>query len=206
MRLLPLLLIAFASPAAADPDAAVQKFLESKRATWRDANVPFTDGKALHDMVVEAKAKRILEIGTSTGHSTIWLAWAARKTGGKVITIEIDKSRHETAKANVKAAGLSDFVEFHLADAHALVKTLPGPWDFVFSDADKDWYIQYFKDVDPKIVPGGCIVAHNALNGFAGVDRYIAHVRTRADYATRIAKTSPSGFAVSCKAAKPSAP
>lgn len=189
-----------AEPAPAEvSDDDVLAFLESKKGTWRDANVPFVDGKVLHDLVVKNQAKRILEIGTSTGHSTIWLAWAAKKVGGHVVTIEIDKSRYETAKANIEAAGLTKYVTFHLGDAHELVPELPGPHDFVFSDADKDWYINYFKAIDPKMSPGGCIAAHNALNGFAGVDRYVAHVRKRSDYKTTIDKTSRSGFAISCK-------
>ncbi|MEM9488671.1 MAG: class I SAM-dependent methyltransferase [Myxococcota bacterium] len=186
------------NPCASDDDR-VQSYLLAKKDTWRDANVPYEDGKVLHDLIVERKARNILEIGTSTGHSTIWLAWAAKKIGGHVTTIEIDPSRHRQAVDNIRAAGLSEFVHFHLADAHQLVKTLPGPFDFVFSDADKDWYVNYFNDVDPKINPGGCIAAHNALNGFAGVDRYIEHVRARADYVTTIERSSPSGFAISCK-------
>ena len=186
-------------PAARDRDSRVSAFLERQRDAWRDYNVPYVDGKVLHDLVVRDRHTSILEIGTSTGHSTIWLAWAASKIGGHVVTIEIDEARHKQAIDNVRAAGLSDYVDFRLADAHELVKQLPGPFDFVFSDADKGWYVQYFEDLDSKITAGGCIAAHNALNGFPGVDRYIAHVRKRADYKTRIDRTSASGFAISCK-------
>lgn len=182
-----------------DPDERVARFLDERRGSWRGANVPYADGRALRDMVVERGFKSILEIGTSTGHSTIWLAWAARQTGGHVVTIEINRERYNQAIENVKAVGLMEQVTFHYADAHLLVPKLQGPFDLVFSDADKDWYTNYFKAVDPKIRPGGCIVAHNALNGFEGVDRYVAFVRERADYETRILRTSPSGFAVSCK-------
>src|SRR3970040_232327 len=75
-------------------DARVGPFLEENRNRWNAWNVPLEDGKILHDLVVEGRFKNILEIGTSTGHSTIWLAWAASKTGGKVVTIEIDPGRH----------------------------------------------------------------------------------------------------------------
>ena len=184
---------------AEDLDARVKEFLDQNKDSWRDMNVPYIDGKVLFDLVVAGEFKSILEIGTSTGHSTVWLAWAASKTGGKVTTIEIDRRRYDIAVANIGKAGLSEYVDARLADAHELVKKLPGPFDFVFSDADKDWYIQYFKDVDPKISPGGCIAAHNALNGFAGVDRYIRFVKKRSDYETRIDRTSESGFAISCK-------
>ena len=182
-----------------DPDERVARFLDERRGSWRAANVPYEDGKVLHDLVVERGFRSILEIGTSTGHSTIWLAWAARKTGGRVVTIEIDQGRYKQAIENVKAAGLMDQVIFQWADAHQLVPRLQGPFDLVFSDADKDWYINYFKAVDPRIRPGGCIIAHNALSGFDGVDRYVELVRQRDDYETEIIRSSESGFALSCK-------
>jgi len=124
-------------------DAQVKAFLDGARGTWRDLNVPYEDGQVLHRLVLERRARRILEIGTSTGHSTVWLAWAAAKTGGKVTTLEIDPERHRTALENFQKAGVAAYVDARLGDAHELVKTLPGPWDFVFSDADKGWYLQY---------------------------------------------------------------
>jgi len=102
-----------------------------------------------------------VEIGTSTGHSSIWIAWALSKTGGKLITIEIDERRYREALANFKEAGLSEYIDARLADAHQLVKELPGPFDFVFIDADKDWYTNYAKALIPKLEPGGCLTAHN---------------------------------------------
>jgi caffeoyl-CoA O-methyltransferase len=128
-------------------DAKVKAFLEARRGTWHDLNVPESDGKLLYDLVVKNQYKDILEIGTSTGHSTIWLAWAASKTGGKVTTIEIDEGRRKQAIANLTEAGLQHYVDSRLGDAHKLVKELKGPFDFVFSDADKEWYKNYFVDV-----------------------------------------------------------
>ena len=98
--------------------------------------------------------KRALEIGTSTGHSAIWIAWALSKTGGKLVTLEIDPAATPRRVKNFEAAGVAPFVDARLGDAHELVKQLAGPFDFVFSDADKDWYTQYFKDVDPKLAAG----------------------------------------------------
>ena len=68
-------------------------------------NVPGEDGQALYDLVVEKGYKNALEIGTSTGHSAIWIAWALSKTGGKLITVEIDEGRHREALANFEKAG-----------------------------------------------------------------------------------------------------
>ena len=140
-------------------DRKVEEFLKSGR--WYDMNVPEVDGKLLYDLIIQGNYTRALEIGTSTGHSGIWIAWALSKTGGKLITIDIDERRHRTAVENFEKAGLSEYVDARLADAHQLVKELKGPFDFVFSDADKNWYKQYFLDVDPKLVVGGCFTTHN---------------------------------------------
>lgn len=180
-------------------DARVHGFLERARGEWKDLNVPFEDGQALHDLIVQKGFTRGLEIGTSTGHSAIWIAWAMSKTGGRLVTIEIDERRHRAALGNFEAAGVAPYVDARLADAHQLVKELPGPFDFVFSDADKDWYTRYFKDLEAKLVVGGCFTAHNVLDGFAGVDAFLAYVRTRPSYTTSIERTSRSGISVSCR-------
>ncbi len=144
-----------------DLDRRVRAFLDSHARQWRDMNVPMVDGQALYDVIVEHTYTRAVEVGTSTGHSGIWIAWALSKTGGKLITIEIDERRHRQAVANFEAAGLSEYVDARLADAHELVPQLTGPFDFAFVDADKDWYTQYFKWLLPKLEVGGCFTAHN---------------------------------------------
>jgi len=187
-------------PAAAGAlDARVRAFLDAARGQWKDLNVPYEDGQVLHDLVVAKKLTRGLEIGTSTGHSAIWIAWAMSKTGGKLTTIEIDERRHRIALQNFEKAGVAPYVDARLADAHALVKELAGPFDFVFSDADKEWYTQYFKDVHPKLEVGGCFTAHNVLQGMSGIREFVDHVQSRADYHTTIDRTSSSGLSISCK-------
>ena len=151
--------------AAADLDARVTRFLQDRRWSWRDMNVPEADGRALYDLVVKNGYKQALEIGTSTGHSGTWTAWALSKTGGRLITVDIDEGRYREAVANFKQAGLSTLIDARLADAHELVPSLPGPFDFVFIDADKDWYVNYAKAVLPKLKVGGCMAAHNVSAG-----------------------------------------
>jgi len=180
-------------------DKSVSDFLDSKKDEWHYWNVPYQDGKVLYDIIIKNKYKYALEIGTSTGHSTIWLAWAMSKTGGKVITIEIDKGRHKTAMENIKKAGLEDYVDARLADAHELVKLLEGPFDFVFSDADKGWYTQYFKDVDPKLKVGGCFTAHNVTNTYGGAKDFLDYVKSLPNYKTTVSDASDSGISISYK-------
>ena len=188
------------SPDTADLDRKVQALLDARRGTWRDLNVPESDGRVLHDLILRHRFTRALEIGTSTGHSGIWIAWALAKTGGKLTTVEIDPDRHRIALANFTEAGLAPYVDARLGDAHALVPTLAGPFDFVFSDADKDWYTKYFVAVWPKVVPGGCFTAHN-VSGLAGggIREFLDHLSTVPDATTRFDTSSRAGISISCK-------
>ncbi len=180
-------------------DARVEKFLNENRTHWHDLNVPYQDGKLLYDLIIKGNYKSALEIGTSTGHSAIWIAWALSKTGGKLITIEIDEGRYKTALKNFKSAGVENIVDARLADAHSLVKKLEGPFDFVFSDADKEWYLQYFKDVEPKLLKGGCFTAHNVIDSYGGIKEFLDYVRRLPNYQTTIDRSSSSGISISYK-------
>ncbi|MGD2216466.1 MAG: class I SAM-dependent methyltransferase [Gemmatimonadales bacterium] len=181
-------------------DERVQQFLESHRYEWRDANVPVADGQVLYDLVLENGYTRALEIGTSTGHSAIWIAWALSKTGGKLITIEIHEGRYREALANFEEAGLGEFIDARLADAHELVPELEGPFDFVFVDADKNWYTNYLRAVLPKVEVGGCITAHNVSGrGMRGMRGFVDELENTSNLETEIVRASRSGLSVSYK-------
>lgn len=182
-------------------DAKVKKFLSDNSGKWHDMNVPAVDGQLLYNLIIKGNYKSALEIGTSTGHSGIWIAWALSKTGGKLITIDIDKERHDIAVENFKKAGLSEYIDARLADAHTLVKELKGPFDFVFSDADKYWYKNYFIDVDPKLIVGGCFTAHNISppgRGYDGQKVFLDYVMSLKNYETTV-NTSGGGVSISYK-------
>ncbi len=107
-------------------------------------------------------AKKILEIGMSAGYSTIWFAEAiSKKTGGKIITIDQDKKKIERAKRNFEDAGLSDLIDIRNGDALEVILDIKNEsnssesFDFVFIDADKERYIQYFDAILPMVKPGG---------------------------------------------------
>jgi predicted O-methyltransferase YrrM len=200
LTIAPVLTSAARQTRGSDLDATVRAFLDRHRGTWRDLNVPESDGKLLYDLILKHKFTRALEIGTSTGHSGVWIAWALAKTGGKLTTLEIDPQRHRTAVANFKEAGLSSFIDARLGDAHQIVPALPGPFDFVFSDADKDWYKNYFVAVWPKVSPGGCFTAHNVSgNGGGGIRDFLNHLKTVPDATTTINTSSRAGVSISCK-------
>jgi caffeoyl-CoA O-methyltransferase len=187
-------------------DAKVKKFLSEHSRRWYDMNVPTVDGQLLYDIIIKNNYKNALEIGTSTGHSGVWIAWALSKTGGKLTTIEIDEGRHRTALENFKQAGLSEYIDARLADAHTLVKELKGPFDFVFSDADKEWYKNYFIDVDPKLKVGGCFTAHNISayssgrrGGYmSGQAEFLQYVKSLKNYETTV-NTNGGGVSISYK-------
>lgn len=187
-----------------DLDKRVRNFLRQKRSDWHDMNIPTRDGELLYDLIIEHNYTRALEIGTSTGHSGIWIAWALSKTGGKLLTIEIDEDRHAEALANFKAAGLAEYIDARLADAHELVKELEGPFDFVFSDADKSWYKQYFIDVAPKMAVGGCFTAHNiSRHRRGGIGEFVDYIHSRSDFQTNIENSRSSGISISYKTGEP---
>ncbi|MGH9796164.1 MAG: O-methyltransferase [Candidatus Acidiferrales bacterium] len=189
----------------AELDQRVPAFLEKVKDQWRDMNVPEVDGKLLHDIIVQNNYKQALEIGMSTGRSAIWIAWALSKTGGKLITIEIDERRYQQALANFKEAGVSEYIDARLADAHTLVPQLSGPFDFVFIDADKDWYINYAKAVIPNLQPGGCIAAHNipepgsGRSGMRGTAEYFEYMKSLPEFDTKYLQESQAGVAVSVR-------
>jgi predicted O-methyltransferase YrrM len=120
-------------------------------------------GMLLYLLTTGAQSKRILELGTSYGYSTVWLAAAARATGGKVLSLELRDFKIEHARQALTRAGLSTRVEFHQGDCLETLKTLQGPFDFVLLDVWKDLYLPCFELVHPKLAPGGMIAADNML-------------------------------------------
>jgi len=181
-------------------DEKVRLFLENRKGRWHDWNIPYSDGKILYDLILKNKYTKAIEIGTSTGLSAIWIAWALSKTGGKLITVEIDEGRHKKALENFKEAGLSEYIDARLADAHGLAEKLKGPFDFVFSDADKDWYRNYFIALAPKLEVGGCFTAHNARDtGMEGIREFMDYVKSLPNFKTTIDTTSRAGISISYK-------
>ncbi len=183
-------------------DKKVKAFLESHDYSWRDMNIPASDGELLFTIIVENEYKNAVEIGTSTGHSGVWIAWALSKTGGKLITLEIDERRHKEALANFEKAGLSEYIDARLCDAHEMVKQLEKPIDFVFSDADKEWYTNYFKDLAPKLEIGACFTAHNITpyRRQRGISEFVDYLENQSNFKTTY-DNNGGGVSISYKTA-----
>jgi len=161
------------------------------------ANVPMDDGRFLRMLVESIGAKNVVEIGTSNGYSALWMMLGLKSTGGKLTTFEIEASAVKLAKQNFKNAGVDNIATIVEGDAHEMVKTLKGPIDLLFLDADKDGYHDYLKQLLPLVRPGGLIVAHNMDQG--GTQSYINAVTTNADLETLFINTGSGSVGVTLK-------
>jgi predicted O-methyltransferase YrrM len=151
----------------------------------RMLNITRDTGRLLWILVRAMGATRILEVGTSNAFSTIWLADAARSTGGRVTTLELNPARIALARANLVTAGLEGVVDIIEGPAADALSSLPGPFDVVFLDADRPSYLVYLELVVPKLRAGGMLIADNATS----------HAHELQDYLGRV-KSHPQLFAV----------
>ena len=118
-------------------------------------------------------ARRVLELGTSNGFSTLWLADALRDTGGRLTSVDIDDQRSAMAAANLQRAKLDDIVELRVQDAaQALRESDAGSWDMIFLDAERPHYVDYWEDLVRTLRP----------NGLLAVDNVISHADQVADF------------------------
>jgi caffeoyl-CoA O-methyltransferase len=124
-------------------------------------SVPIEDGRALRLLAEAIGAKNVVEIGTSTGYSGLWLCLALQKTNGHLTTFEIDHQRASMAQDHFKEAGVEKMVTIIEGDAHEHVAKLKGPIDLVFIDADKSGYVDYLNKLLPLVKRGGLVLAHN---------------------------------------------
>ena len=141
-------------------------------------------GLFINLLIREAKSRTILEVGTSYGYSTVWLAEAARAIGGKVITLELQAFKQEYARDQLKKAGLEGFVDFRPGDAQESLGKLTESVDFVLLDLWKDLYIPCFDLFYPKLNPGALVVADNMTypeSAQAHAAVYRKHVRSKPD-------------------------
>ena len=158
------------------------------------ANVPAADGRLLRLLTESVNARNVVEIGTSTGLSGMWISVALLKTGGKLTTFELDKGRAATARAHFQKAGVDKIVTIVEGDAHQNITRLKEPIDVVFIDAEKEGYVDYLNKLLPLVRPGGLILAHNTEM----VPDYMKAVSTSPDLET-VVFTPGGGLAVTLK-------
>jgi caffeoyl-CoA O-methyltransferase len=122
------------------------------------------EGRFLEFLVWSLRARRVLELGTYSGYSALSMAGGLPE-GGRIDTCELDEEHAAVARRYIERAGLADRITVHVGPALETVRRLDGPWDFVFIDADKDGYVDYYEAVLPKLSEHGLIAADNTLRG-----------------------------------------
>ena len=156
--------------------------MEAEDAADRETDVPFEQrslavgpdaGRLLFALVAPNAGCEVLEIGSSRGYSTIWLAAAARILGGRVVTLEQDPGKVEAWRGNIAEAGLEEWTELVEGDAKQTLPQLEDGFDVVFLDAWKDDYDLLFGLAREKLDPGGIVVADNVTTS-STVEAYAA--------------------------------
>jgi predicted O-methyltransferase YrrM len=156
-------------------------------------------GTFLNVLIRESKARRILELGTSYGYSTVWLAHAARETGGRVITVDVSAEKQAHARAVLARSGLDACVEFHAADALTFLTTMRDEYDVVLLDLWKETYVACIDALSGQLRPGATIVADNMIEppiARTEAARYLDHVDSLPDLQTVVLPIG-NGLAVS---------
>ncbi len=125
-------------------------------------------------LVRSSRRKHLLEIGTSNGYSTIWLAWSALATGGRLITVDHNAEKLAMADENLRHAGMRDVVELRHGDAAEMVRTLPGPYDFVFFDCARSRPELQLEVLLPKLTADALVLADNVLSHPAEMAPFLA--------------------------------
>jgi predicted O-methyltransferase YrrM len=133
-------------------------------------------GQLLYVLALAKGAKSIVEVGTSHGYSTLWLASAAKVNGGKVVACDMNVERLAAARANFAEAGLADVIEILEGDARETLRGRSEPVDLLLIVTDKSYYETFFDIVYPRLVKGGLVVADNIVSHQEALEDYISYV------------------------------
>ncbi|MDS7930563.1 O-methyltransferase [Acinetobacter sp. V102_4] len=153
----------------------------------RYRNIEAESAKLLSQFIRMQQAKSILEIGTSTGYSTLWLAEAAQATGGQVTTVEIDAKRSAEAKRHVAELDLSEIVQFWVGDAADYLKEAQDTFDFILLDAERNAYENYWPDLKRLIKQkGGVLIIDNVISHAAEVKSFLELIKNDQNFMSSI--------------------
>jgi predicted O-methyltransferase YrrM len=146
-------------------------------------NITPETGELLAILASGIKARRVLEIGTSNGYSTLWLANAMKAASGLVVTVEVSAAKVEMARQNFERAGLSHWIRQELMDADEFLrKQPPAQFDFLFLDSDREHYLAWWPRLQSALVPGGLLIVDNAISHAAEMELFISQVRATAGW------------------------
>jgi predicted O-methyltransferase YrrM len=181
-----------------DGERRILAALETARQGQRYANVSESDGRLLRQLTEAVGARRVVELGTSTGESGLWFAMALRKTGGHLYTHDIDPARIAVARENFKRAGVDDLITIVEGNAHETAVKNTDPIDVLFIDAEKEGYDAYLKELLPYVRPGGLILAHNMRRPTPN-PRYLEAITTSPDLDSSFVLMDGAGIGITLK-------
>ncbi|MBE9401189.1 class I SAM-dependent methyltransferase [Acinetobacter albensis] len=158
--------------------------LQTER-TQRYRNIEPESALFLAMQIRVQQSKKILEIGTSTGYSTLWLANAAQETQGQITTLEIEPDRSAQAQQYAQELGLDHVIDFRIGDAQAFLNNNLNHYDFILLDAERDAYVDYWNNLQHIIAPkSGILIVDNVISHAAEVQEFIALVQSDARFIT----------------------
>ena len=161
----------------------------------RMLNITRETGESLSVLVRAMHARRLLEIGTSNGYSTLWLAEAAREVGGTVTSVDHSEFKLKLASANFARAGLSPVIKLVREDAGLIIERLePDAIDFVFLDSERREYPRWWPHIRRALRPGGLLVADNAISHSEEMSPFIALVNADSEFRTSLVPVGNGEF------------
>src|SRR5436305_12737489 len=163
-------------------------------------NLETETAQFLNILVRSSQRTRLLEIGTSNGYSTIWLAWAASLTGGHITSIDRDAQKQLQADANLRHVGLRELVDLRCGDATEIVASLPGPFDCVFFDADRYSAPAQLSLLIPRLTPDVLLLADNVLSHPTEIAAYLRALEALPQF-DRVVVPIGKGLSVAYRAA-----
>jgi predicted O-methyltransferase YrrM len=161
-----------------------------------------SDGRLLHDLIVEKRYRRALDIGTAHGYAALWFALAMSRTGGQVITIEIDLATAAQARENFEKSGLA--IDLRVNDALIEIPALAGDFDFVFLDPGAPINTKLLALLRDRLLPGAAVAAHNAYTFKLAQPGFLEAVRKDPGLRTEVVPTASGGISISFRTLQPS--
>ncbi|MDQ7734449.1 O-methyltransferase [Halomonas sp. SpR1] len=151
----------------------------------RMLNITRDTGEFLSVLVQATNAQRVLEIGTSNGYSTLWLAQATQRIGGHVVTVELCELKLEMAARNFERAGVADVITQHREEAGTLLESLDDAcFDLLFLDSERPDYAQWWPNIQRVLRKGGLLVVDNATSHAEEMADFIAQVSADTNFTT----------------------